>query len=916
VPETRHIRLTAEEKRLEESRDRTKHWKRWGPYLSERQWGTVREDYSEYGTAWDYFPHDQARSRAYRWGEDGLGGICDRHQRICFAIALWNGNDPILKERLFGLTGSEGNHGEDVKEYYFYLDSTPTHSYMKFLYKYPQGAFPYTQLVEENRRRGKNEPEFELIDTGVFDDDRYFDVVVEYAKNSSEEILIRITAHNRGPEAADLHILPTIWFRNTWSWNPGGKRPALQAEKGTRGAVAIRAEEEYYGRRWLICEGSPELLFTENETNNQRLFGVPNRTPYVKDGINSYVVNGSRDAVNLEQTGTKASALYRIRVEAGSSTTVRLRLTDQENQARLIVASDFSNEQNLKSLGAAAATSTAATEDCFGPGFDHVFAQRIAEADDFYAKRIPKTLSKDAQAIQRQAFAGLLWSKQFYHYDVNGWLQGDPAGPPPPDGHRHGRNHEWTHLYNADVISMPDKWEYPWYAAWDLAFHSIPLAQIDPDFAKEQLTLMLREWYMHPNGQLPAYEWAFGDVNPPVHAWACWRVYKIEKRIRGKADRRFLEHAFHKLLLNFTWWVNRKDAEGNNVFQGGFLGLDNIGVFDRSAPLPTGGLMEQSDGTSWMGMYCLNMLAIALELARENSAYEGVASKFFEHFVYIAHAMNDLGGEGLSLWDEPDGFYYDVLRLPNGDHFPMRVRSMVGLISLYAVETLEPEVVDRLPAFKRRMQWFIDNKPALRAHIRNVETPSGTRRLLSIVDSSHLPIVLRYMLDESEFLSEYGIRSLSQFHRKTPFMLQINGTTHQVDYEPAESSTGVFGGNSNWRGPIWFPVNYLLIESLQKFHYFLGDEFQVEFPTGSGKKKSLWEVAAEISRRLMRIFLRDGEGRRPVFGTYEKFQNDRHWRDYVPFHEYFHGDTGAGAGASHQTGWTGVIAKLIEQSGE
>ena len=914
--ETRHICLTAEEKRLEESRDHTKHWKRWGPYLSERQWGTVREDYSEYGTAWEYFPHDQARSRAYRWGEDGLGGICDRHQRICFAIALWNGNDPILKERLFGLTGSEGNHGEDVKEYYFYLDSTPTHSYMKFLYKYPQRVFPYTQLVEENRRRGKNEPEFELIDTGVFDDDRYFDVIVEYAKNSPEEILIRITAHNRGPEAADLHVLPTIWFRNKWSWNPGGKRPALKAEKGTQGAVAIRAEEEHYGRRWLICEGSPELLFTENETNNQRLFGVPNRAPYVKDGINGYVVNGSRDAVNLEQTGTKASALYGIRIEAGASTTVRLRLTDRENPARLIVAPDPSNERNLKSLGAAAATPTAATEDCFGPAFDHIFVQRIAEADEFYAKRIPKALSKDAQAIQRQAFAGLLWSKQFYHYDVSAWLQGDPAGPPPPDGHRHGRNHEWTHLYNADVISMPDKWEYPWYAAWDLAFHSIPLAQIDPDFAKEQLTLMLREWYMHPNGQLPAYEWAFGDVNPPVHAWACWRVYKIEKRIRGKADRLILEHAFHKLLLNFTWWVNRKDAEGNNVFQGGFLGLDNIGVFDRSAPLPTGGLMEQSDGTSWMGMYCLNMLAIALELARENSAYEGVASKFFEHFVYIAHAMNDLGGEGLSLWDQSDGFYYDVLRLPNGDHFPMRVRSMVGLISLYAVETLEPGVLDKLPAFKRRMQWFIDNKPVLRDHIRTVETPRGTRRLLSIVDCSHLPIVLRYMLDESEFLSEYGIRSLSQFHRKNPFMLQIDGTTRQVDYEPGESSTGIFGGNSNWRGPIWFPVNYLLIESLQKFHHFFGDEFQVEFPTGSGQKKSLWEVAAEISRRLVRIFLRDGEGRRPVFGRNEKFQNDRHWRDYVPFHEYFHGDTGAGAGASHQTGWTGVIAKLIEQSGE
>ena len=914
--ETTHIHLTAEEKRLEESRDHRKHWNRWGPYLSERQWGTVREDYSEYGTAWDYLPHDQARSRAYRWGEDGLGGICDRHQRICFAIALWNGNDPILKERLFGLTGREGNHGEDVKEYYFYLDSTPTHSYMKFLYKYPHGAFPYTQLVEENGRRGKNEAEFELIDTGIFDDDRYFDVVAEYAKSSPEEIVIRVTAHNRGPQAADLHILPTIWFRNTWSWNSGVKRPVLQTEKGMPGPVAIRAVEDYYGPRWLICEGSPEFLFTENETNCQRLFGVPNRTPYVKDGINNYVVNGARDTVNPEQTGTKASALYRFRIEAGSSATVRLRLTDRKNLGRPIAVSDPSNERNRKSLGAAVATSTAATEDCFGPAFDHVFVQRIAEADDFYAKRTPKALSDDAQAIQRQAFAGLLWSKQFYHYDVSAWLQGDPAGPPPPENHRRGRNHEWTHLYNADVVSMPDKWEYPWYAAWDLAFHSIPLAQIDPDFAKEQLTLMLREWYMHPNGQLPAYEWAFGDVNPPVHAWACWRVYKIEKRIRGKADRRFLEHAFHKLLLNFTWWVNRKDAEGNNVFQGGFLGLDNIGVFDRSAPLPTGGLMEQSDGTSWMGMYCLNMLAIALELARENSAYEGVASKFFEHFVYIAHAMNDLGGEGLSLWDDPDGFYYDVLQLPNGDHFPMRVRSMVGLMSLYAVETLEPEVVDRLPGFKRRMQWFIDNKPVLRDHILNVETPSGTRRLLSIVNSSHLPRVLRYMLDESEFLSEYGIRSLSQFHRKNPFILKINGTTYQVDYEPAESSTGVFGGNSNWRGPIWFPVNYLLIESLQKFHHFLGDEFQVEFPTGSGKKKSLWEVAAEISRRLVRIFLRDGEGRRPVFGRYEKFHNDRHWRDYVPFYEYFHGDTGAGVGASHQTGWTGIVAKLIEQSGE
>jgi hypothetical protein len=901
--------LVDEEKRLEESRDRKKHWKRWGPYLSERQWGTVREDYSEHGTAWDYFPHDQARSRAYRWGEDGLGGISDRHQKICFALALWNGQDVILKERLFGLTGSEGNHGEDVKEYYFYLDSTPTHSYMKFLYKYPQRAFPYGEIVEENRRRGKGEKEFELLDSGVFEEDRYFDVVVEYAKAMPEDILIRVTAHNRGPEAAELSLLPTMWFRNTWSWDRGAKRPKLSKDLNSGGAAVIRAEEEMYGKRWLLCEGAPELLFTENETNDDRLFGVANRTPYVKDGINNYVVNGAVGAVNPEQTGTKASANYRVRIEPGSSATLRLRLTDQESMTR-------SSVQAGKSLGAAAATTPAPAENPFGPGFDRIFVQRIAEADEFYSKRMPKGLSSDAQSVQRQAFAGMLWSKQFYHYEVNAWLEGDPAGPAPPESRRHGRNKEWGHLYNADVISMPDKWEYPWYAAWDLAFHCIPLAQIDPDFAKEQLTLMLREWYMHPNGQLPAYEWAFGDVNPPVHAWACWRVYKIEKRIRGVADRVFLEHAFHKLLLNFTWWVNRKDADGMNVFQGGFLGLDNIGVFDRSAPLPTGGHIEQSDGTSWMGMYCLNMLAIALELARENQAYEGVASKFFEHFVHISHAMNDLGGEGISLWDEQDGFYYDVLHLPNGDHFPLRVRSMVGLIPLYAVETLESDILGMLPGFKRRMQWFLDNKPELRDHVRKTQLPGGgTRFLLSIVNCDHLPKVLRYMLDESEFLSEYGIRALSRVHHNKPFMLEANGMSHRVDYEPAESSTGLFGGNSNWRGPIWFPVNFLLIESLQKFHHFLGNEVRVEFPTGSGQMKTLWEVSAELSRRLARIFLRDGQGGRPVFGKAEKFHTDPHWRDYVPFHEYFHGDTGAGVGASHQTGWTGLVAKLIEQSG-
>ena len=912
IRETSQSAITAEERRLEESRERKRHWKRWGPYLSERQWGTVREDYSEGGAAWDYFPHDHARSRAYRWGEDGLGGISDRHQRICFAVALWNGRDPILKERLFGLTGSEGNHGEDVKEYYFYLDSTPTHSYMKFLYKYPQQAFPYGQLVEGNRR-GKNEPELELIDTDVFDDDRYFDVVMEYAKATPEDILIRITAHNRGPEAAELVILPTIWFRNTWSWDPNAERSVLSKEADAVGA-AIRLEERRYGKRWLFCEGAPELLFTENESNNQKLFGIPNRSPYVKDGINNYVVGGEPEAVNPAQTGTKASALYRTRVDSGSGATLRLRLTDQRTFGPL--ANGHTVLGPVRGFVGNAAAAILEPESAFGEAFDRILTQRIAEADDFYSRRTHANQSKDAQAVQRQAFAGLLWSKQFYHYDVNTWLNGDPAGPAPPSSRLRGRNREWGHLYNADVISMPDKWEYPWYAAWDLAFHTIPLAQIDPDFAKEQLTILLREWYMHPNGQLPAYEWAFGDVNPPVHAWACWRVYKIEKRIRGVADRAFLEHAFHKLLLNFTWWVNRKDAEGMNVFQGGFLGLDNIGVFDRSAPLPTGGHMEQSDGTSWMGMYCLNMLTIALELARENSAYQGVASKFLEHFVYIAHAINNLGGEGISIWDEHDGFYYDVLHLPNGEHFPLRVRSMVGLIPLYAVETLEPDIVNQLPEFKRRMQWFIDNKSELSEHICEVETPAGTRTLLSIVNAERLPKVLHYMLAESEFLSAYGIRALSRVHHNRPFLLEAKGMTHRVDYEPAESSTGLFGGNSNWRGPIWFPVNFLLIESLQKFHYFFGDKFRVEFPTGSGQQKTLWDVSADISRRLSHIFLRDSTGRRAVFGDNEKFQKDGHWRDYVPFHEYFHGDTGRGVGASHQTGWTGLVAKLIEQSGE
>jgi len=878
--------MTQEELRLRESKERESHWKRWGPYLSERQWGTVREDYSPHGTAWDYFPHDHARSRAFRWGEDGLAGISDNHQRLCFALALWNGKDPILKERIFGLTGNEGNHGEDVKEYYFYLDSTPTHSYMKWLYKYPQAAFPYGHLVEENRRRDRRAPEFELINTGVFDEDRYFDVMVEYAKAAPEDILIKISITNRGPEPAPLHLLPTLWFRNTWSWGPAAERPSLRPGKPARGCAVVEAEHESFGPHWLYCEGSPDLLFTENDTNLARLYGVPNAGPFVKDGINDYIVTSNHDAVNHEQ-GTKASASYRLDVGSGESVTLRLRLSNSP-----LVGSPFGKE------------------------FESLFNQRVREADEFYATVIPANLPDDAQRVMRQALAGLLWSKQFYHYYVNRWLSGDAAGPQPPGDRLNGRNHEWTHLYNEDVISMPDKWEYPWFAAWDLAFHMIPLALVDPDFAKSQLILFLREWYMHPNGQIPAYEWAFSDVNPPVHAWAAWRVYKIDKRIRGTADRVFLEKVFQKLLLNFTWWVNRKDAEGKNIFQGGFLGLDNIGVFDRSAPLPTGGHIEQSDGTSWMGMYCLNMLAIALELDKENPAYEDVASKFFEHFVYIAHAMDDRGGEGISLWDDEDGFYYDVLHMPDDSHHDLKVRSMVGLIPLFAVETIEPEIVDRLRGFKRRMQWFIDNHPDFREHVQMMEKPDGgVQRLLSIVKRDHLPRLLRFMLDPDEFLSPHGIRAISRFHRGHPYILEVNGSEHRVDYEPAESSTGLFGGNSNWRGPIWFPVNFLLIESLQKFHHFYGDSLKVACPAGSENMVSLWEVSAEISRRLIRIFLRGSDGRRPVYGGTEKFQRDPHWRDLILFYEYVHGDNGAGIGASHQTGWTGLVAKLIQQSG-
>jgi hypothetical protein len=906
---------TTEDIRLEDNRTRKEYWKRWGPYLSERQWGTVREDYSPGGTAWESFPHDHARSRAYRWGEDGIAGISDRHQMMCFALALWNGRDPILKERLFGLTGNEGNHGEDVKECYFYLDSTPTHSYMKMLYKYPQAEFPYKLLLDENLRRSRSEPEFELYDTGVFRDDRYFDVFAEYAKGSDEDIFIRIKAWNRGPDTATLHLLPTLWFRNTWSWGMDLRRPVVRRATPINGILSVELQHWQYGKRWLLAAGQPELLFTENETNNARLFKGRNRSPYVKDAFHEYVVHQNRSAVNPDQTGTKMAAHYRFDLGPGQSATLKLRLTDIEplggmDNDATVVGAITSPAHQERSDG------VPGTND-FCAGFDKLFELRKSEAEEFYASRIPQQLSGDAKNVMRQAYAGMLWSKQFYHYDVKTWLEGDPAGPTPPKERLQGRNKDWAHLYNDDIVSMPDKWEYPWYAAWDLAFHCIPLAIVDPDFAKEQLILLLREWYMHPNGQLPAYEWAFGDVNPPVHAWAAWRVYKIERRIRGVADRGFLEKIFHKLLLNFTWWVNRKDPDGANIFQGGFLGLDNIGVFDRSAPLPTGGHLEQSDGTSWMGMYCLNMLAIALELAKDDPAYEDVASKFFEHFVYIAHAMNDFGSEGVSLWDEEDGFYYDVLHLPNGEEHFLKIRSMVGLIPLFAVETLEPEIIDRLPGFKRRMQWFIDNHPDVPEHIEMTQRSArGVRRLLSLVNRKQLKRVLSRMLDETEFLSPYGIRALSRYHQDHPYEVFVNGNVSRVDYEPAESSTGVFGGNSNWRGPIWMPVNYLLIESLQKFHHYYGEDFQVPCPARSNNTADLWQVASEISRRLGHIFIRGKDGRRPVAGILENFQSDPHWRDLILFHEYFHGDNGAGIGANHQTGWSGLVAKLLEQSGE
>ena len=878
----------AESERLDKDARRTENWKRWGPYLAERQWGTVREDYSASGDVWNYLTHDQARSRAYRWGEDGLLGISDRQGRLCFALALWNERDPILKERLFGLTGPEGNHGEDVKEAYFYLDSTPTHSYLKALYKYPQGEFPYDRLVQENAQRGKADPEYELTDTGVFDDSRYFDVFAEYAKASPDDIAIRLTVANRGPDAATVHLLPTLWFRNTWSWGRDGDGYSAKPSLRSTGPARLAAEHPALGSYEFQAEvashcPAPALLFTENETNVERLFGAANPSPYVKDAFHRAVIQRETAAANPEGVGTKAAVHYVLQIPAGAERIVRLRLRrsgDSDGKA-------------------------------FGSGFERIFEDRIREADVFYAERLPEHTTEDERRVLRQGYAGLLWSKQFYHYVTRHWREGDPSQPPPPAGRSAGRNADWPHVFNRDIISMPDKWEYPWFAAWDLAFHMIPFARIDPHFAKEQLLLLLREWYMHPNGQIPAYEFAFSDVNPPVHAWACWRVYKMTGP-KGQRDRVFLERAFHKLLLNFTWWVNRKDPDGRNLFAGGFLGLDNIGVFDRSQALPTGGHLEQADGTAWMAFYCNTMLAMALELASEDPAYEDVASKFFEHFIAIADAINTLGGTG--LWSEEDGFYYDQLHV-NDMRTPLRIRSLVGAMPLIAVEVLDEGRFAHLDGFNRRVNWFLNNRQDVARQIACMqpkESGAGVQRLLAIPSRDRLERVLRYLLDESEFLSPHGIRSVSRTHRDRPYELDVHGVIHRVDYDPGESSTGLFGGNSNWRGTVWFPLNYLLLEALERFYHFYGPGLQVECPVGSGRMLNLQEVARELGARLSAIFLADRSGHRPCHGTDSRFANDPHWKDLVLFHEYFHGDTGRGIGASHQTGWTALVVRCIE----
>ncbi len=875
--------MSAEKARLEEARKQEKHWRRWGPYLSEREWATVREDYSEDGEAWNYFTHDQARSRVYRWGEDGIAGISDNHQRFCFAPAFWNGEDPILKERLFGLTGKEGNHGEDVKEYYFHLDNTPTHSYMLYLYKYPQQAYPYAKLVEENQKRSITEPEYELIDTGVFEKNRYFDISIEYAKLDHEDLLIRIKATNRGDLPKTLHVFPTLWFRNDWSWKEGQPKPRISS-KGNY----LEAEHPKYGKRFFYFNQPIETLFTENETNMKRVFNRPNPTPYVKDAFHEYVIHKASEAVNPNKTGTKSALHYSAEIAPGATFEIKLRFSDKPELA----SSAFSQ-------------------------FDETFQKRKSEADEFYHELACPYLTLEQQQIQRQALAGMLWNKQFYHYIVDDWLHKDPLEIGKPPKRKIDRNGEWGHLYNDDIHSTPDKWEYPGFFSWDSAFHALPFAMVDPDFAKKQLLLLMREWYMHPNGQLPAYEWSFSDVNPPVHAWASWRVYKMGEKLHQQKDRLFLEGVFQKLLLNFTWWVNRKDAGGRNVFQGGFLGMDNISVFNRSEQIPDGGTLYQSDATSWMGMYCLNMLTISLELAVENPTYEDMASKFFEHFLYISGAINFQSGDKVPLWDEEDGFYYDLLLMPGNNVQRIKVHSMVSIIPLFAVTVLKPEQLEKFKGFNKRLEWFLKNRGDLCDKMACASEPGREgRRLFSIMTPERLKRVLSKVLDEKEFLSPYGIRSLSKYHEEHPYTLKLNAHEYTVKYEPAESSTRLFGGNSNWRGPVWFPLNMLIIESLQKFHYYLGDDYKVECPTGSGKMMTLWEVASEISHRLVRMFLKDSKGHRPIFGGNSTFQDDPYWKDYLLFYEYFHGDNGAGIGASHQTGWTGLVAKLLQQLGQ
>ena len=871
--------MIQEIKRLSEENHGIRKWKKWGPYLSDRQWGTVREDYSKNGDAWAYISHDLARSKAYRWGEEGIGGISDDKQLLCFSWAFWNKKDPLLKERYFGVTGPEGNHGEDVKEYYYYLDNIPTHSYMKMLYKYPLQAFPYEMIVTENQKLGREDPEFELIDTGIFDENDYVDMVIEYAKQAEDDILIQLSIHNRSSKPAKLDVVPTLWFRNTWSWNEESIRPRLFSVRRQE----IEVEHEHLPKMSLYCEGNPELLFCENESNPDKIGGMVPLAPSYKDGINDAILFGDREKVNGEFTGTRAAARYKVRIPAEDSTTIRLRLCPSGNPTPFA-------------------------------GFSYNLEQKIKEADEFYEELQRDISDPDARRIQRQAYAGMLWNKQFYYYDVAEWSSKDPYGNP---FQRHtGRNKDWMHLKNADIVSMPDKWEYPWYAAWDLAFHCIPLARLDAAFAKHQLLLLTEGWYLHPNGQLPAYEWNFGDVNPPVHAWAAWRVYEMDKKQHdGKGDAEFLEQIFHKLLLNFGWWINREDREDRNIFQGGFLGLDNIGVFDRSAELPTGGYIEQADGTSWMAMYCLNLLRISLELARNNQVYQRMAGKFFEHFLYIAGAMTQIGGnQEFNLWDDEDEFFYDGLCLPDGHKVRLKIRSLVGLIPLFAVEVLEEELLEEMPLFNNLMEKFLEGRPDLGDLVSPWKDVNHTdRHLLSMLPGNRLRKILRRMLDPEEFLSDYGIRGLSRYHKDHPYTYQHGDHTFEVKYLPAESDSGFFGGNSNWRGPVWFPVNFLLIESLYKFYDYYGDYYKIEYPTGSKQKCTLKEVAVDLSNRLIHLFLRNQKGMRPVFGNNKKFQQDPHFQDLLLFYEYFHGDNGRGVGAAHQTGWTGLVATLLEQ---